>query len=149
MSNVIQLVRAPRQKARERRLADDWLRSSSGAFVPEKYERRAAELSASKNRLLLANTLRKVERSADVHAIGRSNIVDLAAVRASRRSLRVLVTLLEDEEEPVTAAGMLRVRDLITQAGSPLYGTSRGVRLDAEIARTIDLLRPRSGERAA
>jgi hypothetical protein len=118
-------------------------------FVPEKYAQRATELSAAKHRLLLANTLRKVERSADVHAIGRSNIVDLAAVRAARRSLRSLVTLLEDEEEPVTAAGMLRVRDLITQGSSPLYGTIRGVRLDTEIARTIELLRPRPADRAA
>ena len=49
--------------------------------------------------------------------------------------------LLEDDAEPVTPAGMLRVVDLITQAGSPLYGTTRGVRLSTEIATTIDLLR--------
>jgi hypothetical protein len=44
---------------------------------------------------------------------------------------------------------MLRVLDLITKADSPLYGTSRGVRLDAEIATTIDLLQSVSSERAA
>ena len=142
MSNVIQMVR-------ERRLAEDWLRSSNGSFIPEKYAQRAAELSSSKNRLLLAKTLRKVERAADRRVPGPTNILDLAGVRAHRRALRSLATLLEDEREPVTAAGMLRVRDLITQASSPLYGTTRDVQLDAEIARTIELLQPRSTDSAA
>jgi hypothetical protein len=149
MSNVLQMVLAPRQAVRERRLADDWLRSSTGVFVPEKYLERAAELSSPKHRLMLAKTLRKVERSAGERAIGPTNILDLAAVREHRRALRTLVTLLEDEREPVTAAGMLRVRDLITQASSPLYGSTRSVGLGAEIATTIAILRPRTGELAA
>jgi hypothetical protein len=149
MSNVLQMVLAPRQTVRERRRADDWLRSSSGVFVPEEYAQRAAELSSPEHRLMLAKTLRKIERSAGERAIGPTNILDLAAVREHRRALRSLVTLLEDDREPVTAAGMLRVRDLITQASSPLYGTTRGLRLDAEIATAIDLLQPRSAEPAA
>lgn len=149
MSNVLQMVLAPRQAVRERRLADDWLRSSTGVFVPEKYAQRAAELSSAKHRLMLAKTLRKVERSAGERAIGPTNILDLAAVREHRRALRSLVTLVEDEREPVTAAGMLRVRDLITQASSPLYGTTRGVRLDAEIAAVIERLQPWPTELAA
>ena len=44
---------------------------------------------------------------------------------------------------------MLRVVDLITQAGSPLYGTTQDARLDAEIATTIDILRQPTTERAA
>lgn len=149
MSNVIQMMLAPTSKVRERRAADDWLRSSTGAFVPDKYAERAAELSSSKHRLMLAKTLRKIERIADERALGRPTILDLTAVRAHRNELRSLVTLLEDDGEPIAAAGMLRVVDLITQAGSPLYGTTQGARLDAEIATTIDLLRRSSTERAA
>ena len=115
MSTMLQLMLAPRQKVRERRVADDWLRSSTGAFVPEKYAGRAAELCSVEHRVVPRRP------------------------RADRRALAA----------PVTPAGMLRVLDLITQAGSPLYGTSRDARLGAEIVATLELLRPRTTERAA
>ena len=35
------MIEALRGRARERRLADDWLSSATGAFVPPKYEWRA------------------------------------------------------------------------------------------------------------
>ena len=97
MSTVIQMMLAPTSKVRERRAADDWLRSSTGAFIPEKYAKRAEELSSSKHRLMLAKTLRKIERVTDERVLGRPTILDLAAVRAHRSELRSLVTLLEDE----------------------------------------------------
>ena len=49
MSNLIRLLAAPGLKVRQRRLADDWLRTSTGAFVPEKYAERAAELCSTKH----------------------------------------------------------------------------------------------------
>ena len=148
MSTVIDTLFAPWQKARERQLADAWLRSSNGTFIPEKYGSRAEELCSPKHRRMLAETLRKIERSANDRTLGRSTIVDLAAVRAHRHELRALVRLLETQEAPVTPAGMLRVVDLITEAGSPLYAV-RGERLGEEIAVTIELLRARGAERAA
>ena len=148
MSTVIDTLFAPWQKARQRQLADAWLRSSNGTFIPEKYGSRAEELCSPKHRRMLAETLRKIERSANDRTLGRSTIVDLAAVRAHRQELRALVRLLETHEAPVTPAGMLRVVDLITEAGSPLYAV-RGERLGEEIAVTIELLRTRGAERAA
>jgi hypothetical protein len=149
MSNVIEMLLAPRLKMRDRRRADDWLRSSTGTFIPEKYARRAEELCSLQHRATLAKTLRKIERSAEDRAVGRATILNLGAVRAHRHALRALVRWLEAHDKPVTPAGVLRVVDLITQAGSPLYDTGRSERLGAEIAATIDLLRPRSTERAA
>lgn len=134
------MIWARRLKVRERRAADDWLRSATGTFVPEKYAWRAEQLCSPKHRSMLAHTLRQIEKGADERRVG-PRLVNLAAIRANHQSLKSLVTRLELDDQPVSPAGMLRVIDLITDGRSPLYGRSADALANA-IAATIQLLEP-------
>jgi hypothetical protein len=70
----------------------------------------------------------------------------LRAARVHGKSVRSLARALESLEEPVTPAGMLRVIDLITSAGSPLWGTTNDAALGDAISATLAILTPRGVE---
>lgn len=142
------LIGAFRVKARERRLADDWLSSATGAFVPAKYEWRARDLTSSVQRRRLAHTLRLIHQSSVERPLGRRRPLDLTAARHHRGAVRALTLRLESVE-PVTPAGMLRVRALLTDGASPLYGFTETDALGDEIALILSLLDPISDRRAA
>ena len=145
MVGTERLLTAYRRRVRERRGADDWLRSASGTFVPEKYVWRADELCSSRNRTTLARALRRLDASAWSYR-PRPGLLDLPAVRTCRPPLLTLAGRLEELSEPVTPAGVLQVRNLITDGGSPLYGADAdGIdTLGEAIERIIDLLDVRS-----
>jgi hypothetical protein len=143
------LIEAFRVRARERRLADDWLTSATGAFVPAKYEWRARDLTSAGHRRRLAHTLRLIDQSADERPLGRRRPLDLTAARHHRQAVRALAARLESVGDPVTPAGMLRVRALLTDGASPLYGLTKSDALGNEIAMTLNLLEPVSHRRAA
>lgn len=68
--------------------------------------------------------------------------------------MQLLARTLERVEEPVTPAGMLRVRELISDGASPLWGTTKDQALGDAISMTLGLLtagarRPIAGARAA
>jgi hypothetical protein len=138
-----------RARARERRLADDWLTSATGAFVPAKYEWRARDLTSAVQRRRLAHTLRLIDQSSDERPLGRRRPLDLTAARHHRQAVRTLTARLESVDEPVTPAGMLRVRALLTDGASPLYGFTKSDALGDEIALTLSLLDPVSRQRVA
>ena len=142
------LIGAFRVKARERRLADDWLTSATGAFVPAKYEWRARDLTSAVQRRRLAHTLRLIDQSSDERPLGRRRPLDLTAARHHRQAVRTLTARLESID-PVTPAGMLRVRALLTDGASPLYGFTPTGALGDEIALILSLLDPVSDRRAA
>jgi hypothetical protein len=128
---------------RRRRRADDWLRSATGDVVPEAYAWRAAQLTSTRERRLLANSLRLVAQ----RALDRSTVVRplrLSAARERRVALEALAKRLEREAEPVTPGGMLRVVDLVTAGGGPLWGTNEKA-LGEAIDATLSLLGPSSG----
>jgi hypothetical protein len=145
---VYELVRALRLLLRQRRLADDWLRSATGVFVPPSYVWRARQLCSPRERRTLAGTLRVIEQSADESPAGRSRPLRLRAVRVHRESVRRLARALENLDEPVTPAGMLRVIDLVTGAGSPLWRTANDAALGEAISATFAVLTPRRSESA-
>ena len=130
------LVRAHRFVVGQRRAADDWLRSATGAFVPTRYLWRAEQLCAPRQRLTLAKTLRLIGQTACERPIGMRVLPHLRAVRVHWTVLQHLVRVLESLEEPVTPAGMLRVIDLVTGAGSSLWGTNDAA-LGEEISVTL------------
>jgi hypothetical protein len=138
-----ELVRAQRLLLRQRRLADDWLRSATGVFVPPPYVWRAEQLCSPGQRRTLARMLRLIEQRAFERPVGRLSPFHLAAVREHRESVRSLARALESLEEPVTPAGMLRVLDLVTGAGSPLWGTTNDAALGDAISTTFAILTPR------
>ena len=69
--------------------------------------------------------------------------------RHHRQAVRSLTTRLESIDEPVTPAGMLRVRALLTDGASPLYGLTKSDALGDEITLTLSLLEPVARRRAA
>lgn len=139
---VYQLVRALRRLSRQRRTADDWLRSATGSFVPPVYAWRAEQLCSPRQRRMLAKTLRLIEQSAYERPVGRLRPLNLAAVREHGESVQALARTLECLEEPVTPAGMLRVVDLVTDGAGPLWGASRDATLGNAIAATLAILHP-------
>lgn len=143
------LIEALRRRARERRLADDWLTSATGAFVPAKYEWRARDLTSAGHRRRLAHTLRLIDESAQERPLMRRRPLDLTAARHHRHAVRTLAERLEALDEPVTPAGMLRVRALLSDGASPLYGMTKCDELGDEIAVTLSLLEPVSHRRVA
>jgi hypothetical protein len=138
-----------KQRARERRLADDWLTSATGTFVPPKYERRARDLCSLEHRHRLARTLRLIEESALERPLGRRRPLDLTAARQHHAAVVALAERLEAARQAVTPAGMLRARALLTDGASPLYGTAVSDELGTEIAVILALLEPGSQQRAA
>lgn len=145
---VYELARALRLLLRQRRAADDWLRSATGAFVPRRYVWRAEQLCAPHQRRTLARTLRLIEQSASEHPVGLRRPRQLAAVRVHQKSVRSLARALESLEKPVTPAAMLRVIDLVTEAGSPLWGTTSDAALGDAISATFAIMTPRGLEPA-
>ncbi len=143
------LIGALRERARARRLADDWLISATGAFVPAKYEWRARDLTSEGQRRRLAHTLRLIDQSATERRLGRRRPLDLTAARHHRHAVRALAARLESVSDAVTPAGMLRVRALLTDGASPLYGLTTSDALGDEIALTLSLLEPVSRRLAA
>jgi hypothetical protein len=137
---VLQFVRAHRQLLKQRRVADDWLRSATGGFVPPSYAWRAAQLCSPRERRMLARTLRGVEEMAYERPVGRRRPLYLPAVREHRESVDLLVQALERLDEPVTPAGMLRVGDLLADGASPLWGTTRDATLRDAISTTLAIL---------
>lgn len=139
---LLQLGRALYGLFERRRRADSWLRSASGTVVPRAYAWRAAQLTALRNRRMLARTLRLVAATAEGRPVGR-NRPRLIAARRRRISLEALAKRLERADEPVTPAGMLRVTELITAGSGPLWGTSEEA-LGEAIETTLAVLAPPS-----
>jgi hypothetical protein len=136
---VVEAICALRSLIARRRRADDWLRTATGRVVPPAYAWRAAQLVSQHERCVLAHTLRRILALARERPQG-SYLPQLVAVRHRSASVEVLAHTLEEESEPVTPAGMLRVTTLVTNGGGPLWGASDEV-LEAEIETALSLLR--------
>jgi len=142
-------IGALRGRARERRLADNWLASATGLFVPPKYEWRADELCSAAHRRQLAHTLRLIVGSSFDRVVGRLRPLSLVAVRQHHLAVLALAERLEDVDASVTPAGMLRVVALLKDGASPLYGMTKCDELGDAIAATLGLLEPVSRRRVA
>ena len=127
------------RRVRRRRAADNWLRTATGTFVPEKYAWRAEELCSARNRIALARVLRRLNASA-WSGRPRLAVLHLPAVRTCNASLLALVLRLEALSRPVTPVGVLWVHELISDGSSPLYGAQGIDVLGGTIERAIELL---------
>jgi hypothetical protein len=137
-------LRAVVELSRRRRLADDWLRSSTGRVVPDRYAWRARQLLAACERLRLAETLRRIERRSGERPL--QGAMRLTAVSENREGLQLLASTLERVDQPVTPAGVLRVIDLITDGTGPLWNAPRGAVLEETISSTLDVLQLRADD---
>jgi hypothetical protein len=142
LMGVVELVRALRRLRQQRRVADAWLRTATGDFVPPAYAWRARQLTSVRERRTLARTLRLLEREAFDRHRRPPHPVRLTAVRQHRGCVHLLAEALDRVDEPVTPAGMLRVLDLITNGASPLWSGMKGPALSNAISTTLAVLKP-------
>ena len=139
---VYELARALPLLSRQRRIADDWLRSATAGFVPPPYAWRAKQLCSPRERRMLARTLRLIVQMAYERPLGGRRPLYLPAVREHRECVEILAEALERLEEPVTPAGMLRVIELVTDGAGPLRGTTKDAALRDAISTTLAILTP-------
>jgi hypothetical protein len=124
-------------KLRARRDADLWLRTSLGRWDSHPAVAwRVAELTSPRERRILARSLRGI-----VHDV-KAPRSTFSASPLNRRDLgpyvdeiAELAGVVGDLDRPVTAVGIVLVRDLLTDGGSPLYLGGTVSELPARLAR--------------
>jgi hypothetical protein len=124
---LLEFVRAWRELARRRRMADTLL--LTGVRVHPSSDLlvwREAEVCAPRSRRVLARSLRRIVSECQRPRFRSSAPLDLRNVRRHVELIGALADRVGAVERPVTARGMVLVEELLTNAnGSPLYvGTS-------------------------
>jgi hypothetical protein len=82
---------------------------------------RVAELTSSRERLALARSLGDLVDDLSSHTLPGAAPVNRVGLRPHVDELLSLAARLEVLERPVAPRGMLLVRELLTNGGSPLY----------------------------
>ncbi len=106
------------ERRRRREVADAWF--ARGGQGPQ-FEWRAEELTSTRERKLLAHSLRGVVK--EIQAPGPTSTVPLnrRAIAPHLDELRAIAARLEDSELPVAPTAVLQIEHLLTSPGSPLY----------------------------
>lgn len=116
---VWRAARSGFDRHRLRTSADVWI--SRGHDDPQSwYGWRIAELTAPRERRLLARSLRDVTDEAS-RRVTFTAPLNRAAVRPHTTALRELADRLDALDRPINAVGILHVHELLTSPGSPLY----------------------------
>src|SRR5262245_24048857 len=128
-----QLVR-PVRVARERRSADRALLASNGSPISATFAWRIAELTAARERLVLAHSLRDLVDDVLSRRLLGAAPINRIGLLPRTRELLALAARLEQLDRPVEARGMLLVRELLTNGGGPLYLDGNVGELSADLA---------------
>jgi hypothetical protein len=134
-------ARTPRRswfaRARARRDADRWLRISDGRWESHPaFAWRTAELTSARERRVLARSLHGIV--GDVTAPRSpfsASPLNRRGLRPHTAEIKSLADLVGDLDRPVSGAGIVLVRDLLTDGGSPLYTGGNAAALPAVLAR--------------
>ena len=126
------------ERRRRRAIADDWFARGGQAA---QFEWRAEELTSTHERRLLAHSLRGVVK--EIRAPGPTSTVPLnrRLIYPYLAELEAIAARLEDFELPVTPTAILKIEQLLTSPGSPLYMHSLAENLPealASIERELD-----------
>ena len=120
---LLGVVLAARRWDERRRLcaaADAWIaRSHDGAS----YGWRVAELTSRRERTMLAHSVRHIVPELSERRLPGASPLNRIALRPHRAELIALADRLDDLDRPVSAAGILAVRRLLTEPGSALYAS--------------------------
>jgi len=108
---------------------------------------RAGQLTSPAARERLAASVRRVERSVDASHLAGASPFNRPAVRAAAPELDEIVDCLL-AEDPVRPRGILLVRRLLDDPGSPLYGDAPVDELRPALRRALSALREGSVVRA-
>jgi hypothetical protein len=129
-------------RPRRRREVDALLRSSRRGWEHRPAVAwRVAELTSPRERRALAGTFRSI-----VGQVRDSRAALTASVLARRRlgphaaELELLADRIGNLDRPVSGAGIVLVRDLLTNGAGPLYIGGDAEQLSPAIARILDLL---------
>ena len=127
--------------ARSRREADRCLlNAEAGAPTSSAFAWRVAELTNAQERRTLARSLRGIVEDLAARGLPGAAPLNRAGLRPHSDLLVALADRLERLDLPVTPKGMLLVRELLSDGGSPLYLYGDAEELPAELARIHDAL---------
>ncbi len=118
-------------RRRRRAIADDWFGRGGQA---SHFEWRAAELTSTRERKLLAHSLRGVVR--EIRSPGPRSTLPLnrKAIGPHLEAILAIAERLEDVAVPVTPTAILAIERLLTSPGSPLYMHANGHDLPERLA---------------
>jgi hypothetical protein len=133
------------QRRRELRVAraEADARLLAGETLSPRTAWRANELTAWKNRRVLARSLRQLVKSADARLLPGATPVNRIAVREESGTILALAGLLEDFDTPVGVRGVLLLDRLLTDGYGPLYVSYRAVELPGVLTRCGSALEAR------
>jgi hypothetical protein len=121
ISSVLRDRRARRQRRRD---ADRRIVESVGP-PPGDVAWRAAELTSTRERKLLARSLRGVVIEVSNMSLPGVSPLNRVALRPHTRELKALADRLADLDTPVDAAGVIRIQRLLTDPDGPLYARAQ------------------------
>jgi hypothetical protein len=102
---------------------------------------RADELTTPESRDALRRDLERLLRALDGRMLPSASPLNRPAARANERLLRQIGARL-DGSAPVSARGILLLRSLLRDGGSPLYAEDAGVLLPRALRRVLGALEP-------
>ena len=138
----LRLLASPQGAAR--RAAGSRHRAAGAAFTPQATAWRAAELTAPRNRLALARSIRRLVRCGGCPLpAGRCAAQPARGARRSGDAAGCSPTGSRHRRRPVAARGILLLDRLLTDGYGPLYVSYRAMELRGVLARAADDLEVR------
>jgi hypothetical protein len=127
----------------------DRIRAAADAWIARGYENRASrygwridELTSWRERRLLGRSVRSIVPELAAGRLPGASPLNRAALRPFRSELIALADRLHDHGQPVSAAGILAVRRLLTEPDSVLYArplfAERSRDIGAELGAILD-----------
>ena len=130
------------RRPRRRREADALLRSSRGQWEHHPAVAwRVAELTSPRERRALAGTFRSiVGQVRDSRAALTASVLARRGLGPHVAELELLADRIGNLDRPVSGAGIVLARDLLTNGAGPLYIGGDAEQLSPALARILDLL---------
>jgi hypothetical protein len=107
-------------RRRARPEADAWIAGCNGSGA-NGYAWRVDELTSRRERKRLGRSVRSIVPELSAGRLPGASPLNRVALRPYRSELIALADRLDDLDRPVSAAGVLAVRHLLTEPGSALY----------------------------
>lgn len=133
---------ALRERRSLRMLADNQIVEGARPTSTPLLTWRASDLVSSRNRRILARTLRSIEAEAVEPRVPTSSPINRRGIRPHLDVVHALAAKVGALDEPVNPRGMVLVERLICNGFGPLYLRDRAAQLRAELERCLSALEP-------
>ncbi len=128
---VVLAVRRWDERRHLRADADAWIERGYEHHMASRYGWRIDELTSRRERRMLGGSVREIVPELSPRRLPGASPLNRVALRPYRADLIALADRLDDLERPVSAAGMLGVRRLLTDPDSVLYAPTARRRASA------------------